>query len=185
MAVWPPGPDTRPVGGFALPTVALLFEVRDPGEVEARLRHLATVAARNHRGLPEPVEERQGDVSVRRLALGEGFELTWGYLGRWLFITTGSARGVATAAASGGLGSSAEYRRAARPLPAPNTGVAYVDFAGILRWLEALGPAGPMGQARQSEAWWRPLLAPLGALTSASRTRDGWIEQVMWLEVRR
>ena len=185
LAIAPPEPGAPRLGDFPLPGATLLFEVADPPTVEGKLRNLARVAA--SQGLVpsgEPREEREGDVQVRRLAIFEGVELTWGYLGRWLFISTGSSAPLARAQAAGGLVASPEYARVARYLPRPNTGVAYVNIPGAVRWLESLD-AGPLTRIPADERWWRPLLARMGVLaTAAGVPRDAWQESVVMLEVQ-
>jgi hypothetical protein len=173
--------------GFAdlpLPTVALLFEVRDPAQPDDGLRHLAAVAERAG-WLPSgvPREEEQAGLPVRRLPLFEGLELTWGALGSWFFVTTGSAALLASAAAEGGLAASPAYARLVRALPSPNTGIVYVQVGDTVRWLESLD-GGPLARVPANERWWRPLVARLGALVlTSSLPRDGWLEQVSVLEV--
>jgi len=185
LAVAPPEPGAPRLGDFPLPGATLLFEVADPPTVEGKLRNLARVAA--SQGLVpsgEPREERQGDVQVRRLTVFDEVELTWGYLGRWLFISTGSSAPLARALAGGGLATSPAYTRVARYLPRPNTGVAYADIPGAVRWLESLD-AGPLGRMPDAERWWRPLLTRMGTLASAAGVpRDAWQETVVMLEVQ-
>jgi hypothetical protein len=184
LAVAPPEPGAPRLGDFPVPGATLLFEVADPPTVEGKLRNLARVAA--SQGLVpsgEPREERQGDVQVRRLTVFEGVELTWGYLGRWLFISTGSSAPLARAQAAGGLVASPEYARVARYLPRPNTGVAYANIPAAVRWLESLDD-GPLGRTPADEQWWRPLLARMGTLaTAAGVPRDAWQETVVMLEL--
>jgi hypothetical protein len=183
LAIWPPEPGSRGLGGFVLPGIGLFAEVRDPPQVEARLRYLASLAVQ-HRVVPgEPTEERQGETVVRRLAIAEGLELTWGYFGRWLFLTTSSSRPLARAASAGGL--EPTYARLARQLPRPNTGVVYFAIADTLRWLDSLD-GSPLRGVAQYDAWWRPLVSPLRTFALATGLpRDGWIEQVAVLEIGR
>jgi hypothetical protein len=171
------------MGGF--PEVVALFEVRDPPAVEGKLRDLVRrVAAAARLPSPEPIEERQGDVLVRRLPLAEDVSLTWGYLGRWLFLTTGSSATLVQAAAAGGLPASPAYTRLTRGLPTPNSNVYYADLAGFVGWIGALmGDRSPLSGA--DAARWRDLLGLLGGAAAANGlARDGWLETIAVLEVR-
>jgi hypothetical protein len=178
----PPGHQGRLA---ALPEIVALFEVRDPPTVEGKLRNLVRVVA-SAAGLPgyEPVEERQGDVLVRRVELAEGFSITWGYLGRWLFFTSGTPGTLVQASAAGGLPTSPAYTRLARTLPSPNVGVYYADLAGLVAWLgPLLGDRFPLnGQGAES---WRDLVGRLGSVAGTTGlARDGWIESLAVLELR-
>jgi len=172
------------VDDIPLPTIALLFEVRDPAQPDDGLRHLAAVAERAG-WLPSgvPREEQQAGLPVRRLPLVEGLELTWGALGSWFFVTTGSAAPLASAAADGGLAASPAYARLVRELPSPNTGIVYVQVGDTVRWVDSLED-DPLARLPADERWWRPLVARLGAFVLTSGLpRDGWLEQVSILEV--
>jgi hypothetical protein len=180
-----PSPPARGgrMGGF--PEVVALFEVRDPPTVEAKLRDLVRrVAAAASLPSAEPVEERQGDVLVRRLPLAEDLSLTWGYLGRWLFITTGSSATLVQAAAGGGLPTSPTYTRLTRGLPSPHSNVYYFDLHGFVGWIGGMmGDRSPLGGA--DAARWHELLGLIGGLAAANGLpRDGWLETVALLEVR-
>ncbi|HLH21836.1 MAG TPA: DUF3352 domain-containing protein [Chloroflexota bacterium] len=167
-----------------LPQVVALFEVRDPPSVEGKLRDLVR-AVESAADLPfgEPVEERQGDVVVRRLPLSEDLNITWGYLGRWLFITTGTATTLVQGSAAGGLPASPTYSRLARALPSPNVGVYYADLAGLVSWLGGvMGDRFPLnGEGAER---WRDLVGLLGGVAGTTGLpRDGWIESAAVLEL--
>ncbi len=184
VALLAPDAASPALGGFPLPTVALLFEVRDPAQVDASLRHLAALAEQAG-WLPDgtPREEQEAGVAVRRLPLFEGLELTWGALGSWVFVTTGAAAPLAEAAAAGGLAATPTYARLVRSLPTPNSGVFYVQVGDTLRWVDSL-EEGPLAEVPADERWWRPLAARLGALVMATGLpRGGWLEQVSVLQV--
>ena len=180
-----PGPGAAGRRGGTPPTFLALFEVRDPPAVEARLRDLTRRLAAELR-LPraEPVEERQGDVLVRRLPLATETALTWGYLGNWLFVTTGSADPLARAADSGGLTQRPGYNRLAQLLPAPHGGIYYFDLGGLGDFLGAR-TSGPLAQAGGDDRLWRELLDLLGPLAGATGLpRDGWLQHTALLEIR-
>ncbi|HZS01342.1 MAG TPA: DUF3352 domain-containing protein [Chloroflexota bacterium] len=178
----PPG-RAGPLAHF--PEVIVLFEVRDPPAVEGKLRSLVRVlaSAADRPGF-EPVEERQGDVLVRRLPFGQGFNLTWGYLGRWLFLTSGAPGTLVQASAANGLPASPAYTRLARALPSPNVGVYYADAAELARWLGALvGDRFPLNAPGGDR--WRELVDLLGDVAGTTGlARDGWIESAAVLELR-
>jgi hypothetical protein len=167
------------------PEVAALFEVRDPPAVEGKLRNLVRVLeSATNAPFGEPIEEAQGDVVVRRLPLTDDFSLTWGYLGRWLFITTGTSGALVQASAAGGLPASPAYARVARSLPSPNVGVYYADLAGLVGWIGALlGDRFPLNGDGADR--WRELVGLLDSVAGTTGVaRDGWIESVALLGLR-
>jgi hypothetical protein len=184
IALLPSAQNSPGIAGFPLPTIALLFQVQDPARADDGLRSLAARAA--EAGFAQggvPSEERQAGVDVRRLPVAEGLELTWGSLGRWVFVTTGSAGPLAAAAASGGLAATPAYTSLGRQLPSPNTGVFYLQIGDAMRWLESLD-SGPLARLSQDERGWSALAARLGALVLTSGLpRGGWTEQVSVLRI--
>ncbi|HEY7061593.1 MAG TPA: DUF3352 domain-containing protein [Chloroflexota bacterium] len=181
IALMPPRPDSA-TGAF--PEITLLFEVRDPPTVEGKLRKLVQAIPADANVPREPIEDREGDVQVRRLPIGDRLALTWGYIGRWLFLTTGTSAPLVQASAAGGLPASPAYAHVASTLPSPNSGVLYANLPAFIDWLGAFTD-GRFPPGGDDGARWRDLLGLLGTAAAGNGlARDGWLETVAVLEVR-
>jgi hypothetical protein len=184
LAVLPPEGASSSVGGLPLPKIALLVQTSDPGAASAGLQQLALLLMGSGVASGAPRQEQQGGLTVQRLPLFEELELTWGSMGGWMFLTSGSAAPLAGAAASGGLSAAPDYARLARQLPSPNTGVSYLRIDETVRWQASL-EGSPLGQLDEDAAWLLTLAERLGSLVMASGLpRGGWLEQVSILQVR-
>jgi hypothetical protein len=161
--------------------VQLMFEAKDEALVRGKITKITQLGAQQ--GLEFAAKKVNGvEMQVVQGLEQQGLTAGYGFVGGFLVI--GSAEEVLSGAVDARktpLTSSAEYIAAAKYLPAPNTGVGFINIGSVLELVR-----GSLARAEQTrfDTEVAPLVKPFKSIGfSGTPVRDGYQNTVIFVHI--